>query len=91
MITEAFLGLFAGLASFIASLFGDLEAPAWLSEGGGAVEQLVGLGQGLSPWVPWTLIFAVVGAILAGMVVGFLIKVVRIVASFLTAGGGSAA
>jgi len=42
-------------------------------------------------WFPSTLVITVLTGVLALWLVGFGIKIVRIVASFFTAGGGSAA
>jgi hypothetical protein len=65
--------------------------PSWVSDANGLLSQIWGWGAGLGAWVPWQLIGVVVAAVLACALIGFLIKIVRIVASFLTLGGGSAA
>jgi hypothetical protein len=91
MITEAILGLFIGLFSLVLSLLPTRPAPGWLDDGAGYLSSIWTAGAGLGAWIPWTLVGTVFSAILACVVIGFTIKIVRIVASFFTAGGGSAA
>ena len=45
---------------------------------------------GLGAWIPLNLAANVATALLACLVIGFAIKLVRIVVSFVTVGGGSA-
>jgi hypothetical protein len=40
-------------------------------------------------WIPWDAVVACVGLVVAGVVAAVLVRVIRIVASFLTLGGGS--
>ena len=47
--------------------------------------------SGLSPWIPWDHFSTVLGLLVAALGAALVIKLVRIVASFATFGGGSAA
>lgn len=91
MIFEAIVSAVVALLTFLAGLLGDLPAPDWLTSLSGPLGELVALGDGMGAWVPWSLARTIFLAVLASMAVGLGIKLVRIVASFLTAGGGSAA
>lgn len=91
MIVEAVVTVFVGLVNFITGLLPSMDPPAWLSSGDGLMGTVWGYGAGLGAWVPWSLAGTVLASALACAASGFVIKVVRIVASFFTAGGGSAA
>ncbi|MEV5004018.1 hypothetical protein [Nocardioides sp. LML1-1-1.1] len=91
MIFDAIVTIIAGIARGIASLFGSLPAPTWIGDFGSAWGSFVGLGASLDPWVPWNLLVTVVTAILACVAVSLGVKMVRIVLSLFTGGGGSAA
>jgi hypothetical protein len=91
MITRLLLDFFAGLVGFATGLLPTVAPPAWIADGSGYLRTIFEAGHGLGAWVPWSVVTAVVAVVLACLAVSFGIKVVRIVASFLTAGGGSAA
>lgn len=90
MVTDALLDFVAWLVETVVGWFPDSEPPTWLAQIGnmGAV-----LGDGVNSmgaWLPIGLGFQVIQAVVVCLGVGLLIKVARIVASFVTAGGGSA-
>jgi len=91
MIADAVISVFVWIIKAVVGLLPTGAAPAWLDDGAGYMAEIFGLVSGLGAWVPVSLAVTVVAAVLACVVIGFLIKVIRIVASFLTAGGGSAA
>lgn len=91
MVTDALLDL---LRSIVSALLGTLPlvtVPSWLASGSAAASDIAAMGSGLGVWIPAGLIMTVTGALLAAWLAGFAVKGVRIVASFLTLGGGSAA
>lgn len=90
MVTEAVVTVFVGLAGLVVGVFPTAPAPGWLSDGAGYFADVWVIGAGLSAWIPWNLVGVVAAAVLACLMVGLVIKVVRIVASFFLAGGGSA-
>ena len=90
MIVEWFLGVIAGLVEWILARLPVAEPPGWIAEGVGSITTLFGYMHSLSVWVPVTLGGLVVTAVLLCLVVGFAIKVGRIVLSFGLLGGGSA-
>lgn len=90
MIVDALVGVLSGLLTFVAGLLPDGDVPAWFANVSDDLASWIGLTAGLGAWVPMTLMLNVLGALLLCYVVGFTIRLVRIVASFFTAGGGAA-
>lgn len=68
----------------------SLDPPAWLTDVSGPLQGILDAASGMGVWVPMQLAITVAGAVLACLVVGFGIKITRIVLSFITLGGGSA-
>lgn len=64
--------------------------PAWLVDGVDAVSGVYDYATSLRNWVAVDVFVPIVLAVVACLVVGIGIKVARIVASFLTLGGGGA-
>lgn len=91
MVTEALINLVAGFWAFWLSQLPDVgEVPEWVdSIGAGAGQVGAWLGQ-FDSWLPTGMVAAVFSTIVGVWIVGVVIKLVRIVASFLTAGGGAA-
>lgn len=85
LLTTVLVGVLRGIGALVP------DVPGWV------VSMTTGLGSvadyaaSMSTWVPFGFVLGVAGSVLACVAAGFLIKLVRIVASFLTAGGGSAA
>ena len=90
MITEWLLGLLGTLVRGLLSALPTFDPPSWFSDSGGLFASIFGVADSMGVWLPVTLGFTVLVAVLGCVVVGFAIKAVRIVASFATAGGGSA-
>lgn len=85
-IMTALSWVFAGLAALVP----DGDAPQWLGNFVAGISEMLSMFDGLGVWVPLGLLLSIMGTLLACIGVGFTIKVIRIAASFLTAGGGSA-
>jgi len=90
MVTEWLLGVLGTLVRGLLSVLPDFDPPAWFSDSGGLFASIFGVADSMGVWLPVELGFTVAVAVLGCLVVGFGIKLVRIVASFATAGGGSA-
>lgn len=90
MITEALGNWFLGLVAALLSFLPTNSPPEWLTTIGGAVGTVYGYASLMGAWFPVTLVRNVALAVIASILIGFVIKVVRIVASFVTVGGGSA-
>jgi hypothetical protein len=90
MITEALANFFLGLVAALLSFLPTNDPPAWLTGIGGAIGTVYGYAGQMGVWFPVTLVRNVALAVLGAMLAGFVVKVVRIIASFVTVGGGSA-
>jgi hypothetical protein len=91
MIPEGFFDFMFGLAGFLVGLFPSGGAPAWLTDGAGYLSQLFEKASGLGAWINFGLAGTVMAAVLACVALGLGIKVVRMVVSVFTGGGGGAA
>lgn len=91
MIVEWFLSVVVSIWEALTGALPSFDPPAWLTDSDGLVTDILGYTTSMGAWVPMDVGLTVFAAILLCMVIGFGIKIVRIVASFLTAGGGSAA
>jgi hypothetical protein len=91
VIVEALLSALAAVVSWIGSIFPAITIPVEVSS---AISSISGYAAGywqLGHVLPVSEIAVAMGLLLASSVVAVGIKLVRIVASFVTAGGGSAA
>jgi hypothetical protein len=89
MVTDAIISALTAVVHLILSALPTVTVPGWMSDNGaiGTVFQDAG---SMGVWFPVPLAVTVVGAVLAAWAVGWGIKLARIIASYLTAGGGSA-
>lgn len=90
MIVEAVVSLLVALVEGALSLLPSAEPPGWFLDAGSQWSALMGQVGLLGNWMPVNLATTIVGAVLGSWVIGFTIKVVRLVLSYFTAGGGSA-
>lgn len=91
MITEWVLGVGGWLLTTLLGALPTVTVPAWMSGNDSAFSTVFSAAGTMGVWFPTTLVISVLTGVLALWLVGFGIKLVRIVASFFTAGGGSAA
>ena len=90
MIVQWGIGIVSGIVAWVVGLFPTIAPPSWLTDANSSLATAAGYVGSMGTWVPVPLVITVAGAVLACWVVGFGIKVVRILLSFLLAGGGSA-
>jgi len=90
MIVEWFLGLLVSLLETMVSALPSFDPPGWFTNANSGFASVFGVANSMGVWLPVGLGFTVLAAVLTCLVIGFGIKVTRIAASFLTAGGGSA-
>lgn len=91
MVTDAVVGWFSTFLAWIGSQVTLPTVPAFFGDLAGYVATAAGYVAGTGAWMPWSVMVTVIGVWAACLLVALGVKVVRIVASFLTAGGGSAA
>lgn len=89
MIISALMSLFGSVIAGILGLMPHLSPPAWFSDATGALGTVTGALSGTSSWLPWNYLTLGVAVALLGVGLGAAIRGIRIVASFLTLGGGS--
>jgi hypothetical protein len=90
MVTEWILDLLVSFWEWLISSIPWPEPPEWfeqLEDGIGFINDHI---TGLSAWLPFPLLGTVLTAVFTLLLLSLGLKVARIVASFLTAGGGSA-
>jgi hypothetical protein len=91
VITDAILDFFGALVGFV---MGELYAlvpavPGWANSAVDNLAEVKGWVMGFDTWLPVGLAFTVAAAVGAVWLVGILIGVGRVVASYLTLGGGA--
>lgn len=91
MIVELIVGLIVELIEFLGGLFGTLDMPGWWSQVDSGITYLTSSASSFANWIPLAPAVNAIGFIGVVLLLALTIKVVRIVASFFTAGGGSAA
>lgn len=92
VIWEWLFGQVVGLVEWVGAQLGAMvpPVPGWVLSIAGMVARVASAMSGLGAWFPVELVAPVVIAVVLTFTVGLAIKVVRIVASFLTLGGGGA-
>lgn len=91
MITDALIRFGGWIVHSLLGLIPEWTAPEWVTSAGSAIASVLSWVDSLSVWFPMRLLGVVAAAVTGAWLVSFGVKIVRIVASFLTAGGGSAA
>lgn len=92
MITEALVSVVVAVAGFVVGLFPVLTPPAWLTTTLPSwIETAGGQIVAVDALFPFSHAVTVLTFVALSCGVALAVKLVRIVASFLTAGGGSAA
>lgn len=89
MIIELLVNVLVGFFTFVLGLFPEGSLPTFLGNQQ-YLQDIWNMAAGLGAWVPWSLFGTVAAFVLGSVAIGFGIKVVRLVASYFLAGGGSA-
>jgi hypothetical protein len=91
MISEWLMALAANLFDWLTSNLPAYQEPAWIGQLAGAAASLFQMAGSMGVWFPGALVLAVLLALLGFWLVGFGVKLARMVLSLVTGGGGSAA
>ena len=91
MVTDWALGV---LGAFLQTVLGPAlslipDVPAWTADAFSALGQVWSVGQSMDAWIPVSFTFGVVGVVFAVYAVTLIIGTVKLVASYLTLGGGA--
>lgn len=89
MITEALVKTFGDMLLFFLGEVDPVELPSWVGQIGTFTGQIFGAAGSMGVWFNWSLLGVVVGGIIAVNIASFAIQLIRIVASYLTLGGGA--
>jgi hypothetical protein len=90
MIVDGIVTVLAGLLSFVGGLFGSIPVPGFIDSIDSGLVEVSGYAGGMGHLIPFGDAVSAATFVIGCMAVGFGIKVVRIVLSLFTAGGGSA-
>lgn len=90
MVVEWFIKGMVAVISFGLGLLPTSNPPSWLTGRDSNIASILQGAAGLGAWVPLSLGATIATAVLACAVIGFAIKITRIVLSLFSAGGGSA-
>jgi hypothetical protein len=94
VITEFFIWVMAGLFRLVLGLFptGNAGQSAQVADGvQSGIGTVFGYAASFGNWVPWSAIGPALLVVIGVLGAAAVVKLVRIVASFLSFGGGSAA
>lgn len=91
MIIEWLMGLAANLFDWMFSGLPPYTPPDWITGLAGAVGQVFSVAGSMGVWFPAPLVLTILLALLTVWLISFGIKVIRLVVSLFTGGGGSAA
>lgn len=97
MISDFFIMLFAGMVEgltrcdpTVSQNCGNWSVPPWFTDLSGYAGTVFGVASSMGVWFPWTVVVTVVGAVLFSILAGFGIRILRIIISTFTGGGGAA-
>ena len=90
MITFWLLQLMGGLLSLMVSLVPTFDMPTWFTGLGATLDEFSAHAVGMDSWVPFDSLTTVVGFVLTVVPIGFAIRLVRIILSLFSGGGGNA-
>jgi hypothetical protein len=91
MIVQWVLEAVAVVVHTIFTAMPSLPVPAWFTGSETAISTLFTDAASMGVWIPVPLALNVAAVLFTALMGGALIKLARIIVSFLTAGGGSAA
>lgn len=91
MITEWVIQVWLTVVTWLLGLLPAITLPSWVTTVTSFVSSTVTQARALGNWIPWGMVGLGFVFVAAAYAVALGIRVGRIVASFFTAGGGSAA
>lgn len=89
MITDALLAFVATIVETITGWMPTVTLPDWLPEVRNGISEALAYAAQLDSWIPVEFGIQVLAVVLACVLVGLGIKLVRSIASYFLAGGGS--
>lgn len=89
MITDALLRFVAWLTETVLGWLPVIKPPGWLGDAADGLQRMFQGASTMGVWLPVVLGFQVLAAVLVCVLAGLAIKLIRSVASYFLAGGGS--
>lgn len=89
MILKWILDAISNVIGTFLEAWDAIPAPQWAKDAGATFGNAINQADGLGTWLPINFMLVVAAVVLGARLLAYTIKAVRIVASFLTAGGGS--
>lgn len=89
MITDAVISTAAVIVEWFLGLLPVVPVPSWVGTVTSGFALMFGYVNSMGAWLPTGLLFTVAGTVLACVLGGLLIKVLRSLLSYFLAGGGS--
>ena len=91
MITAVVMEMFTFMLNGMLDSLPNAVVPAWLSSAGSYLPSVFAFAASMGVWFPWSVLGIVLASVFSVWGASFLFKILRIVISHVTGGGGSAA
>jgi len=91
MIVDAFINMVVSWLGSMIDSMPQANLPDWMNGPLDFVNTVFGFANSMSVWFPTPLVMTIIGALFTVYAISFGIKVVRILISHVTGGGGGAA
>ena len=91
MVTQGIVAAYAWFVALLGSFVNFPAVPSFVSEAAGFASTIGGYVASTGSWIPWPIMSATLAAYGVCLAAALLVKTARIIASFVTLGGGSAA
>jgi hypothetical protein len=89
MIIEFFLGLVTWIGQFVIGLLPEDDSDQIVQSASDALAGVVGLGSGVSVWIPWTVIVYAAGFTFTAWLALFIVKIIRQLIAHIPQFGGT--
>lgn len=90
MVTELIIKVIGGFVEFLGSLFPTMDQPGFVTDVAGYLSTIATTMAPLGHWLPFGPMAVAFLFAMASVGIAMAVRITRIIASFLTAGGGSA-
>lgn len=90
MVIESLLELIGTVVVWLLEAMPHLGVPGFIASAASALSFVLGLLDGTSGWIPWTVLFAALALMIATLGIVVIVRGIRMTLSLLTGGGGGA-
>lgn len=89
VVTEFFLGLVTWLGQFVIGMLPEDESSEIVGSASGVVANVVGMANGVSVWIPWSVIGVCFVAVSTFYIATFTLKIIRQLLAHVPLVGGT--